>query len=281
MMSFNRPLLLNATIEAMYKNPGAKFNLIMWDNGSDKETQDLELKLQKKYKFLLYVNKENIGHQAIYQLFQMVGTEYTVFAEDDFLYFSDNWLGELESSMEQKFKVISPKPFKERFGIVAANCVCDKVCNGALWKECFKSMQEYGKYLAKVIAAGLFILRTIEAHEMNAVTMIPEKFGNVIDIILEIYNRNYYFNAYLKDTYIYHANSPYWNIYAKEWSEKQSYSIKKGYSIWKRKANFDFTDPEPMDRFLKGDFDKYCLERVSNYKDIYSFQYNSKIKKQF
>lgn len=94
---YNRPDHTRQTIESLYSNTLANFQLHIVDDCSDEPTKNLLLDLRKKYHFSLTRSLENKGPGASRNLaISLVKkkTKYLYFSDND-VYFKTNWLNVL------------------------------------------------------------------------------------------------------------------------------------------------------------------------------------------
>jgi len=63
MLTYNRRKYIERSIRSIYTRAGMSFDLYVFDDNSDKETQEVLVSLQKEYNFNLFINKnrKNIG----------------------------------------------------------------------------------------------------------------------------------------------------------------------------------------------------------------------------
>jgi len=113
MMTYNRFSYIKRTIESLYKRAGNKFDLFVFDDCSDKKTQEKLKKLKKKYKFNLFVNEKSIG---IYKnLYSNIGFipktyDYYVKLDSDVEILSDNFFPELLENFKYPGKISGLTP---------------------------------------------------------------------------------------------------------------------------------------------------------------------------
>lgn len=60
-MTYNRPEYIIRSFESLYKRAGISFSHYVFDDCSDKKTQNILKELQKKFKFTLFHNEERLG----------------------------------------------------------------------------------------------------------------------------------------------------------------------------------------------------------------------------
>ncbi len=65
-LTYNRPQYIERSFESLYKRAGCDFTHYVFDDCSDKETQDLLKKLRKRYKFHLFLDTV---HKGLYKRF--------------------------------------------------------------------------------------------------------------------------------------------------------------------------------------------------------------------
>ena len=284
LLSYNRPLFLKESIPSLLRNTGRRdFVFIVFDNGSNKETRDVLLKLQKKYKFGLFLNKGNVGQQAYQSLLALdiiKASDYFILTEDDMLWFSPNWLTNLIKAFETKpdiTKESQKRGYKNEWGALATNVLVDRVNNGGMWNKRFGDMIEYETnkiwFWANVRAgAGAIIFKTDILQKM----MPADKSFGAVSNLLEKYNDAKYPMGHIRDTYIYHAASPFWNqLYPEVWKHKQEGGvIKDAFKTYK-----DVCEPKGnewiLEELKKGHFSKYAEKLYELFKKgkgrIYSF----------
>jgi glycosyltransferase involved in cell wall biosynthesis len=96
MLTYNRKKYIERSIRSLYLRAGVIFDLYVFDDNSDKETQDLLMSLQKEYNFNLSINKgrKNIGSNfcdAIlhipkkYKYYTKVDSDIEILSDDLFL----------------------------------------------------------------------------------------------------------------------------------------------------------------------------------------------------
>ena len=290
LLSHNRDLFLKEAIPSLLRKPGMdNFVFIVWDNGSNQKTVDLLKELQAKYKFGLFLNNKNIGQQAYSALIELdivKNSDYFVWLEDDMIWFQDNWLANLVHAFGIK-PYISEKGkemgAKEEWGVLATNVLVDKVNNGGMWKKRFEKMIEMEKdgvnYWANVRAgAGAIIFKTEKLRELKDILSYTTEFSGMLCNILQRYNDEIYPMGHVRDTYIYHATSPFWNqLFPEVWKKKQrGETIKQAFKLYEKKGNFHFKDNEwIIEDFKKGKFAKYAEKLHKIFADgrgrIYSF----------
>lgn len=59
-MTYNRPKYIERSFESLYKRAGCEFTHYIFDDNSDKETQEKLKELKNKYKFILFENEERL-----------------------------------------------------------------------------------------------------------------------------------------------------------------------------------------------------------------------------
>lgn len=291
MLSYNRPLFLKESIPSLLKNPGLdNYVFIVWDNGSNQETVDLLKDLQKEYEFGLFLNNKNIGQQAYSALMELdiiKASNYFVWVEDDMIWFQKDWLKNLVTAFETKPKITDKGKkmgAKKQWGALATNVLVDRVNNGGMWKKRFQRMIELEidniHFWANVRAgAGAIIFKTAKLQELKEILQYTTKFSGMLCNILQRYNDEIYPMGHVRDTYIYHAASPFFNqLYPKVWETKQSgETIEQASKIYEKEANLQFKGNEwILEELKKGRFSKYAEELYrlhSNGKGcIYSFE---------
>lgn len=293
MVSYNRPLFVSEAIKSLYRKPGRDdFEFLVWDNGSEPETQEVLVRLQKHFNFELLLNKENIGQQALHELLENATGDYFVITEDDMIWFQDDWLKLLVEAFEQEAGVTDigqNMGFKNEWGILATNVMVDRVNNGGMWEERFRGMIEqevHGVYYWTNIkaGAGAMIMRTKLVKLLDALPAGTRPFGNTIDFLINRFDRNKYPMAQLRDVYIYHAASPFFNqLYPKVWHEKHgNQTIEDGFQIYNDLGQFEFDKHQYILELLKqGKFSKYAKKLFKIFDNgrgrIYSFKLARKI----
>ena len=298
MLSYNRPLFLKESIPSLLKHPGLdNYVFIVWDNGSNQETVDLLQELQKEYEFGLFLNNKNIGQQAYSALMELdiiKASDYFIWVEDDMIWFQQDWLKNLVTAFETK-PYITDKGrkmgAKEEWGALATNVLVDKVNNGGMWRKRFEKMIELEvnniHFWANVRAgAGAIIFKTKKLQEMKEILRKTTKFSGMLCNILQRYNDEIYPMGHIRDTYIYHAASPFFNrLYPEVWETKQSgETILQASKKYEKAANLQFEGNEWILELLKeGKFKTYAKELHKIFSDgrgrIYSFDLERLAKK--
>lgn len=275
MISYNRPLFLKQAIPALLKKPGREFVFVVWDNGSNAETQQVLEDLRKQHKFLLIRNNQNIGQQALSKL--IGGAKgYYVLTEDDMLWFEDDWLDSLVKGFENAPGITEEakdKGWKDEWGMLATNSLVDSVTNGGMWWQRFRDMIEFEKngiwYWAHVRAgAGAIIMDADLLNDKGVMADIPPQ--GAVGRLLEFYLERNYMMGHIRDTYIYHAASPFYNqLYPDVWKEKHSNkeTIKQAFEKYKQIGNFNFRSRDKiLEKLKNNEFSEYA-ESVRNLYD--------------
>lgn len=205
---------------------------------------------------------------ALRFLFKKAKGKYFVVVEDDMIWFQDNWLNNLVKAFQQK-PGVPPEGLamgvKDEWGALATNCLVDDVNNGGMWPEIRDEMYEYQingiTYQSNIYAGGGAIIYNADRlRSLGGIWDKSPKLNGTIHRLHYVYRWHQYPTAILKDTYIYHAASPYWNgLYGAVWEEKQEgQTIKEGMKIYSAKGEFKWDNMKPMKAFLEGKFDKYA-----------------------
>ena len=98
---YNRPEHTRQTLDSLLQNTDPKlYNLIVVDDNSDKETRDLLIEYELKYKFELFRNPENLGpggsrNKAHKYLFYHGLRLRYIYQTDNDVYFKKGWLPKL------------------------------------------------------------------------------------------------------------------------------------------------------------------------------------------
>lgn len=245
MVSYKRPKLRNEAIKAIHRKPGLPFEFLHWKN-----------------------DKQNLGMDALRFLFEKAQGKYFVVVEDDMIWFQDNWLKNLVEAFEQK-PGVPPEGLKmgvkDEWGCLATNCLTDDVNNGGMWPELRDNMYEYEvngiTYQANIYAGGGAIIYNHDVLEgLGGIWDRSPHLNGTIHRLHYVYQWHQYPTAILRDTYIYHAASPYWNeLYRKVWEEKQDgQTIENAKQIYSIKGRFNWENKTPMKCFLNGTFEKYA-----------------------
>ncbi|MFJ8259091.1 glycosyltransferase family 2 protein [Peribacillus asahii] len=113
MLSWNRPHLIQKTIESYIRETTVPYDLIVVDNASNKETvKELEV-LKDKHNFRLELLKENMGGLAFNYILDSINLndyDYIHFSENDIEYLP-NWAKTLIKKLETFPKVGQISPF--------------------------------------------------------------------------------------------------------------------------------------------------------------------------
>lgn len=245
MVSYKRPRLRDAAIRSLKRNPGVKFEFLHWKNDT-----------------------KNLGMDALRFLLKKAKGKYFVVVEDDMIWFQDGWLKNLVEAFEQK-PGVPPEGLamgvKDEWGALATNCLVDDVNNGGMWPELRKDVYETTingiRYEANIYAGGgAIIYDTQRLKELGGIWDKSPKLNGTIHRLHYVYQWHQYPTAILRDTYIYHAASPYWNrLYRAVWEEKQDgQTIEDAEQIYSAKGYFNWNNKKPMRAFLNGTFDRYA-----------------------
>lgn len=272
MVSFNRPQFLKESIESLYHKPGRDdFEFILWDNDSNEETKKLCKELQDKYKFNLVLHNKNVGQDCLkYMVEKMAKGKYFIMTEEDMIWFQDNWLDNLIKGFEippditDKGKELG---YKNEWGILATNVLIDPVNNAGMWGTRLKGMIE--KTVQDTVfwcnvraGGGALIFRTEDLKEYKAFPASSNTVNGHMETVNRIYESLKYPTGHIRDTYIYHACSPYWNqLFPKVWEIKQKgQTIEEAFKQYQGLAKFDFSDSWLLQVFLQGKFKDYAQE---------------------
>lgn len=247
MISYKRSLFLAESVKAIYRDPGIDFDFILHDN-----------------------SENNLGAGVLHDILPRVNSKYFVQVEDDMIWLSPKWLLNLVKGIEQKPDITQEGKdlgFKDEWGFIATNGLIDDVNNSGMWPDRFESMIEYKIndiwYWANMRPfGGASISHTKVLKELD---VFPKKTKhlnkNHYHQVITIENSKYQM-AYIRDTYVYHAASPYWNkLYPEVWEEKHRttpQTIEEGLKIFNDKGDFNFSNKEPMDFFIGGKFNEYA-----------------------
>lgn len=114
MMTYNRFSYIKRTIESLYKRAGNSFDLFIFDDYSDKETQENLKKLQNKYKFNLFTNISSIGiYKNLYSNLKNIPNTYDYYVklDSDVEILSDNFFPEILETFKypEKISGITPR----------------------------------------------------------------------------------------------------------------------------------------------------------------------------
>ncbi|KKL93685.1 hypothetical protein LCGC14_1872190, partial [marine sediment metagenome] len=280
-------------IPSLLENLGIKDNyvLIVWDNGSNAETVKVLKDLQKKYKFGLFLNNKNIGQQAYGSLIELdivKASDYFIWLEDDMIWFSPNWLANLVKAFKTKpiiTKAGKKMGAKEEWGVLATNVLVDRVNNGGMWRKRFERMIEHKIggihfWLNVRAGAGAIIFKTEKLQELKEILKYTTEFSGMLCNLLNKYNDEIYPMAHVRDTYIYHAASPFFNqLYPKVWETKQSgETIAQAMEQYEEAGNFQFKGNEwILEELKKGKFENYAKKLHKLHQRgkgrIYSFEF--------
>lgn len=97
-LTYNRPEYIERSFKSLYKRAGLNFDHFVFDDCSDKKTQELLKKLEKKYNFNLYINKERMGiYRNFYWNLIHIPTNYDYYVklDSDIEILSDNFFSEI------------------------------------------------------------------------------------------------------------------------------------------------------------------------------------------
>lgn len=269
MVSYNRPLFLRESVSSLIENAGrSDFEFWLWDNGSNKETVEEALKLKEKYGFELLLNHQNTGQQALGHLLRFAKGKYFVLTEDDMIWFQPNWLDNLVKAMETRPGITEAGQkmgFKDEWAVLATNVLVDEVNNGGMWKRKFKYMIEKEvdgiTFWCNIRAgAGAMIFRTEDLRKQGVMTPYIPKFHGGLDMIIEAYDQAKGVMGHIRDTYIYHAASPYFNqLFPEVWKEKQeTQTIEQAMRQWKKLGKFNFRNKTILTKLKDGTFREYA-----------------------
>jgi glycosyltransferase involved in cell wall biosynthesis len=287
MVSYNRPLFLREAIPSLIENAGCDFELIIWDNGSTLETRQLALNLQSRYGFELLINQTNIGQQAWGRILERARGKYFVLTEDDMIWFQPNWLKNLVMAFETKPGLTAESKAKgaqNEWGAMATNVLVDEVNNGGMWASRFKGMSELcikgiNLWAGIGAGAGAMIFDTELLKSFKIMTPNVPPFGKCLDWVINKYAQEKYPMAHVRDTYIYHAASPFFNqLYPEVWLEKQTdQTIAQAMKVYLKKCNFKFKGNEwILEKLKDGTFKEYAEKLYKIFDNgrgrLYSFQ---------
>lgn len=118
MLTYNRKKYIERSVRSLYARAGMSFDLYIFDDNSDKETQDLLISLQKEYNFNLSINKgrKNIGNNfcdAIlhipkkYKYYAKVDSDIEILSDYLFLNLLDAF--EYHSPNTKEIKGVTPR----------------------------------------------------------------------------------------------------------------------------------------------------------------------------
>ena len=207
---------------------------------------------------------------AMKLLLQKATGKYFVVIEEDMIWFQDDWLKNLVKAFEQSPNITKEgleMGFKNEWGGLATRCLTDNVNNAGMWPEFFKGVIQYDIngiwYWANIHATGgAIIYKTELLQKLDAFNHKSKALNGILYRVLYLLEIYKYPTALLRDTYIYHACSPYWNkLYHKVFEEKQKgQTIEEAFKIYSEKGNFNWDNKEPMSALLNGTFGRYATK---------------------
>lgn len=248
LVSYKRPKFTKECLKALKRKPGIKYELLHWKN-----------------------DKKNLGSDALEVLLKKARGKYFVIIEEDMIWFQDNWLKELVEGFEKKPEITKEgleMGYKNEWGMLATSCLIDDVNNGGMWevpgKICIDNAGT--RYWTNIYAGGGPVIMKTETLRNIGDIWGKARLNGTLHRIQYLYEQAKYPMGILRDTYIYHAASPYWNkLYKKVWLEKQTdQTIEEAFKVYSGKGNFNWNNKRPMEMFLKGQFNKYSNEIFNN-----------------
>jgi len=112
-LTYNRPGYIERSFDSLYKRAGCEFDHYVYDDCSDKNTIRKLKSLKRKYKFELFLNKNQFGiYKSFHKLLDQIPYDYDFFVkfDSDIEILSDNFFTEiLEISSFPKFSGATPR----------------------------------------------------------------------------------------------------------------------------------------------------------------------------
>jgi glycosyltransferase involved in cell wall biosynthesis len=223
--TLNRKEFLSCAVTAVVTNTQVPFELIIMDNASDDGTSEMCQMLQAKYPGVVRHVRlgRNIGTNAYALGFLQAKYKYLVCMDDDVLALSKGW----DRATIDAF---------DRFpglGFLAMNVVQDQYTNGA--------KHDISKYSESTVSDTTIEMGPTGAWFSVTTRAIYNKVGGFIFRPYKPYHlhdgkyirklsKKDYFAGILKNTFVYHANGPYWAAaygYHKMWEVKYRRNYKE------------------------------------------------------
>jgi glycosyltransferase involved in cell wall biosynthesis len=218
-VTYNRSRFLEKCIDAIIAATEMPFELIIWDNNSTDNTQDVVKGfIAAKAPLINLKSRRNIGTNGYAAAFLTAKHQYLVEVDDDILAVPKGW----DLLMDRAFKMIP------RLGYCALDVIQDCYTNGAKPEvHQYRDIDYKGIHLLEGPTGGWFSATTRQIYNrVGGFIYLPSKSFRAED-------GNYswkmniagYRYGLLKEVYAYHACGEKWNAafgYDKVWKEKYS-----------------------------------------------------------
>lgn len=206
-MTFNRPEYLERSFNSLYDRAGISFDHFVFDDNSNTKTQKVLKRLQKKYKFKLFVNSTRYGlfrnfHLNIKQIPN--DYEYYVKFDSDVELLSSNVIKELTDV------------FKLHSAIIGATPRIEGVFNSDRKEKKLNAVQFFGGHAIHIgapVVAGCCLMFAKKAFETfprlseHQLSESTEKWG--IDAALYTHSLRFGKFASIEDLSVYHIDNTY------------------------------------------------------------------------
>lgn len=242
--TYNRAHLVSRSIQSVLNQTYQDFELIIIDDGSNDNTEDVIEEFQKKDKKIRYIrhDKNKGGSAARNTGVRAAKGEYIAFQDSD-----DEWFPE---KLEKQMKIFENMPTE--VGVVYSDMW--RICRGKRKYWCSPIIKPedgvvYNQALDRFMGMGMGIgiqSAIIKRKCFNTVGMFDESFHRFIDLELFIRLSKYY--------YFYHINEPLVNYY----------NTGKGIS----------TNNEALIEAYELIFKKYSYNIVKNKRTLAKYQYS-------
>jgi glycosyltransferase involved in cell wall biosynthesis len=259
MITHNRSAFLKIALEAIIKNTSGPFEIIVLDNASTDETENLvqQTKLQFPEATIVYLKKNfNYGTNGYALAFLQSKYEYVVDLDDDILAIQKNWNENVANAFEDI----------DQLAFLALDVIQDQYTEGAK-----PEMHNYQKHSQKNTAiqlgptGGWFAVTSRKLYyRLGGFIFLPNKPFRLEDgdFVRKAKKRGL-ICAILSDTYVYHASGPIWNAkgkYHKVWKEK--------YGVDFSKETVNMVDEVKADQLPNFDVPQKAIDRMNALKSI-------------
>lgn len=247
-VTYNRSRFLEKCIDAILAATEMPFELIVWDNNSTDNTQDVVKKfIAAKAPIINIQAGRNIGTNGYAAAFLTAKHQYLVEVDDDILAVPKGW----DRLMDQAFRTIP------RLGYCALDVIQDRYTNGAKPQaHQYRDSNYKGIHLLEGPTGGWFAATTRQIYNrVGGFLYLPPKPFRLEDA-------NYlwkmkiagYRQGLLKEVYAYHACGEKWNAafgYHKTWKEKYALDHPELVQLVDGVRAGDMPDMEVPERALK------------------------------